>query len=43
MSCGDDNIEDPYGGSAEVYANVFEICERACKGFLDSIYHDHAE
>ena len=30
-------IKDPYGSSVVVYEQVYEICERACKQFLESV------
>ena len=38
----DDIIKDPYyASSVEEFERVYEICQRACRRFLDSVYFDY--
>ena len=35
-------VPDPYYGGASGFEDVFEICERSCRGLLDHIRRAHA-
>ena len=36
-----DSVPDPYYGGAAGFEDVFDICERACRGLLDHIRRSH--
>jgi protein-tyrosine phosphatase len=37
----DESVPDPYYGGARGFEDVFEICERACRGLLEHIRRAH--
>ena len=36
------DVPDPYYGEGDGFAEVFEICERACRGLLAHLRREHA-
>jgi len=37
----DDDIPDPYYGGDDGFRDVYDICEAACRGFLDHVRRQH--
>lgn len=41
LSQPDDPVPDPYYGGAQGFTQVFDICERACRGLLSFLREQH--